>query len=64
MDVRRPVNTIPATRRHFPDSSASALILDPGNGQILALVGETIQGVETPLVTAHKPGPSWMRLSI
>jgi membrane peptidoglycan carboxypeptidase len=38
------------------DSSASALILDPENGQILALVGETSQGVETPLVTAHKSG--------
>ena len=40
------------------DSSASALILDPGNGQVLALVGETVQGVETPLVSAHQPGSS------
>ncbi len=40
------------------DSSASALILDPNNGQVLALVGETVQGVETPLVTAHSPGSS------
>ena len=40
------------------DSSASALILDPNNGQVLALVGETVQGVETPLVTAHQPGSS------
>jgi membrane peptidoglycan carboxypeptidase len=40
------------------DSSASALILDPNNGQVLALVGETSQGVETPLVTAHSPGSS------
>ena len=38
------------------DSSASALILDPNNGQVLALVGETVQGVETPLVTAHSSG--------
>jgi membrane peptidoglycan carboxypeptidase len=38
------------------DSSASALILDPNNGQVTALVGETAQGVETPLVTAHSPG--------
>lgn len=38
------------------DSSASALILDPNNGQVRALVGETAQGVETPLVTAHSPG--------
>jgi membrane carboxypeptidase/penicillin-binding protein len=40
------------------DSSASALILDPNNGQVLALVGETSQGVETPLVSAHQPGSS------
>jgi membrane carboxypeptidase/penicillin-binding protein len=40
------------------DSSASALVLDPTNGQVLALVGETVQGVETPLVTAHKAGSS------
>jgi membrane carboxypeptidase/penicillin-binding protein len=38
------------------DSSASALILDPTKGQVLALVGETVQGVETPLVTVHSPG--------
>jgi len=38
------------------DSSASALILDPRMGQVLAMVGETIQGVETPLVSTHKPG--------
>ena len=40
----------------FVDSSASAVILDPQTGQVLALVGETIQGVETPLVGAHSPG--------
>jgi len=40
------------------ESSASALILDPTNGQVLALVGETSQGVETPLVTAHRSGSS------
>ena len=40
------------------DSSASALILDPNNGQVLALVGETVQAEETPLVTAHQPGSS------
>ena len=40
------------------DSSASALILNPNNGQVLALVGETVQGVETPLVTAHNSGSS------
>ncbi len=40
------------------DSSASALILDPNTGQILAAVGETNRGVETPLVTAHPSGSS------
>ncbi len=40
----------------FPDSSASALILDPKTGQVLAVVGETIQGVETALVGGHRPG--------
>jgi len=40
------------------DSSASALVLDPNNGQVLALVGETVQAEETPLVTAHQPGSS------
>lgn len=42
----------------FEDSSASALILDPKTGQVLALVGETIRGEQTPLVSAHKPGSS------
>lgn len=42
----------------FADSSASALILDPKTGQVLALVGETIRGEETPLVSAHPPGSS------
>jgi membrane peptidoglycan carboxypeptidase len=40
------------------DSSASALILDPTTGQVLALVGETFQGEETPLFAAHRPGSS------
>lgn len=40
----------------FADSSASAVILDPRTGQVLAMVGETVQGVETPLVSAHNSG--------
>ncbi len=40
----------------FADSSASAVILDPKTGQVLAMVGETIQGEETPLIAAHSPG--------
>ena len=39
-----------------PDSSASAVITDPKTGQILAVVGETFQAQETPLLAAHKPG--------
>ena len=42
----------------FAESSASALILDPGTGQVLAVVGETNQGLETPLLGAHRPGSS------
>lgn len=42
----------------FADSSASAVILDPRTGQVLAMVGETVQGVETPLVSAHSSGSS------
>src|SRR5688572_14465352 len=38
------------------DSSASAIITDPKTGQILAVVGETLQAQETPLVAAHRPG--------
>ncbi|MBI4761976.1 MAG: transglycosylase domain-containing protein [Chloroflexota bacterium] len=40
------------------DSSASAIITDPKKGQVLALVGETFQAQETPLVGAHSPGSS------
>ncbi len=40
------------------DSSASAIILDPKTGHVLAVVGETLQGVETPLFAAHRPGSS------
>ncbi len=38
------------------DSSASAIITDPKTGQILAVVGETFQAQEAPLITAHRPG--------
>ncbi len=38
------------------NSSASALITDPQTGQILAVVGETFQAQETPLIAAHRPG--------
>lgn len=38
------------------DSSASAIVTDPKTGQVLALVGETFQAQETPLVGGHRPG--------
>jgi len=38
------------------DSSASAIITDPKTGEILAVVGETFQAQETPLIAAHRPG--------
>ena len=38
------------------DPSASAIITNPKTGQILAVVGETRRGQETPLVAAHRPG--------
>ena len=38
------------------DSSASAIITDPKTGQILAVVGETFQAQEAPLITTHRPG--------
>ncbi|MDQ2691079.1 MAG: penicillin-binding protein [Chloroflexota bacterium] len=37
-------------------SAASAIITDPQTGQILAVVGETFQARETPLIAAHQPG--------
>ena len=39
-----------------PDSSASAIVTDPKTGQILAVVGETFQAQDTPLIGAHNPG--------
>ncbi len=38
------------------DPSASALVLDPQSGQVLAAAGETFQGRETPLLSTHNPG--------
>jgi membrane peptidoglycan carboxypeptidase len=37
-------------------ASASALVLDPQAGQVLAAVGETLRGVETASLGAHDPG--------
>ncbi len=40
----------------IPDSSVSGIITDPQTGQVLAVVGETFEGRESPLVGAHRPG--------
>jgi membrane peptidoglycan carboxypeptidase len=40
----------------LPEASASALILDPKTGQVLALVGEMAAGVESASMTAHNAG--------
>lgn len=39
-----------------PDAAASAAILDPRSGQVLALVGETRDGQEAPLLAPRRPG--------
>jgi len=39
-----------------PDASASALILDPKTGQVVAAVGETVGSQETASMTAHNGG--------
>jgi len=38
------------------EPSASAMVTDPGSGQILAAVGETLRGAETAYLTPHDPG--------
>lgn len=38
------------------DASASAIVTDPKTGQVLAVVGETFQAQETPLIAPHRPG--------
>lgn len=41
---------------NVPDAAASAVVIDPHSGQILAAVGETRQGQETAFLTVHRPG--------
>jgi membrane peptidoglycan carboxypeptidase len=41
---------------NLAEASASALVLDPRDGQILALAGETGPGGESAFITAHRPG--------
>lgn len=46
----------PVAQTNLADPSASALILDPRDGQILALVGETDSQGESAFLAAHNPG--------
>ena len=54
-DSLRFLSALPPTVQ-ASDSSASAVITNPKTGQILAVVGETFQAQETPLIGAHNPG--------
>ncbi|HSG43564.1 MAG TPA: transglycosylase domain-containing protein [Anaerolineales bacterium] len=54
-DSLRFLSALPPTIQ-ASDSSASAVITNPKTGQILAVVGETFQAQETPLIGAHNPG--------
>jgi membrane carboxypeptidase/penicillin-binding protein PbpC len=38
------------------EASASAAVIDPRNGQVLALVGDTKNGQESAFLTPHRPG--------
>ena len=53
-EAARNLSALP--QANLANPSASALVLDPRDGQILALVGETGPGGESAFLTAHKPG--------
>ncbi len=42
--------------QYVPDATASAVVLDPRSGEILALVGDSKNGSEAPFLTPHRPG--------
>lgn len=39
-----------------PQAAASAAVLDPRTGQVLALVGDSINGSQSAFLTPHRPG--------
>ncbi|RPH62377.1 MAG: hypothetical protein EHM81_02370, partial [Chloroflexi bacterium] len=39
-----------------PGAAASAVVIDPRSGQVLALVGDTTQGQESAFLTGRRPG--------
>jgi membrane peptidoglycan carboxypeptidase len=53
-DALRHLSALPPSSLANP--SASALVLDPRDGQVLALVGETGAGGESAFLAAHRPG--------
>jgi membrane peptidoglycan carboxypeptidase len=53
-EAARNLSALPQAELASP--SASALILDPRDGQILALVGETSPSGESAFLAAHRPG--------
>jgi len=42
--------------QNVPDADASAVVLDPRSGEILALVGDSKNGTQSPFLTPHRPG--------
>jgi len=42
--------------QNLPQAAASAVVLDPRSGQILALVGDSKSGNESVFLTPHRPG--------
>ena len=53
-EAARNLSALPQANLAKP--SASALVLDPRDGQILALAGETTLSGESAFLTAHRPG--------
>lgn len=42
--------------QNVPDAAASAVVLDPRSGQVLALIGDSKNGTESAFLTPHRPG--------
>jgi membrane peptidoglycan carboxypeptidase len=42
--------------QNAPEAAASAVVLDPRNGQVLALIGDAKNGTESAFLTPHRPG--------
>jgi membrane peptidoglycan carboxypeptidase len=42
--------------QNAPEAAASAAVLDPRSGQVLALVGDSKPGTESAFLTPHRPG--------